>query len=28
VRELQKLKPAQLLDERYKKFRKMGVFEK
>jgi acetyl-CoA carboxylase carboxyl transferase subunit alpha len=28
LRELQKLKPAQLLDERYKKFRKMGVFEK
>lgn len=28
VRELQKLKVAQLLDERYKKFRKMGVFEK
>ena len=28
VRELQKLKPAALLDERYKKFRKMGVFEK
>ena len=28
VRELSKLKPAQLLDERYKKFRKMGVFEK
>ena len=28
IRELQKLKPAQLLDERYKKFRKMGVFEK
>ncbi|MDP9192209.1 MAG: acetyl-CoA carboxylase carboxyltransferase subunit alpha [Acidobacteriota bacterium] len=28
VRELQKLKPSQLLDERYKKFRKMGVFEK
>lgn len=28
VRDLQKLKPAQLLDERYKKFRKMGVFEK
>lgn len=28
VRELQKLKPAQLLEERYKKFRKMGVFEK
>ena len=27
-KELQKLKPAQLLDERYKKFRKMGVFEK
>ena len=28
LHELQKLKPAQLLDERYKKFRKMGVFEK
>jgi acetyl-CoA carboxylase carboxyl transferase subunit alpha len=28
LRDLQKLKPAQLLDERYKKFRKMGVFEK
>jgi acetyl-CoA carboxylase carboxyl transferase subunit alpha len=28
LKELQKLKPAQLLDERYKKFRKMGVFEK
>jgi acetyl-CoA carboxylase carboxyl transferase subunit alpha len=28
VRELQKLKPAQLVDERYKKFRKMGVFER
>src|SRR5688572_15808631 len=28
IRELQKLKPAQLLDERYKKFRKMGVYEK
>lgn len=28
IRELQKLKPAQLLDERYKKFRRMGVFEK
>ena len=28
VRELMKLKPPQLLDERYKKFRKMGVFEK
>jgi acetyl-CoA carboxylase carboxyl transferase subunit alpha len=28
LRELQKLKPPQLLDERYKKFRKMGVFEK
>jgi acetyl-CoA carboxylase carboxyl transferase subunit alpha len=27
VRELQKLKTPQLLDERYKKFRKMGVFE-
>ncbi|HKR65265.1 MAG TPA: acetyl-CoA carboxylase carboxyltransferase subunit alpha [Thermoanaerobaculia bacterium] len=28
VRELIKLKPAQLLEERYKKFRRMGVFEK
>ena len=28
LRELTKLKPPQLLDERYKKFRKMGVFEK
>jgi acetyl-CoA carboxylase carboxyl transferase subunit alpha len=28
VREFGKLKPAQLLEERYKKFRKMGVFEK
>ena len=28
LRDLQKLKPAQLLDERYKKFRRMGVFEK
>jgi acetyl-CoA carboxylase carboxyl transferase subunit alpha len=28
LRELQKLKPAQLLDERYKKFRRMGVYEK
>ena len=28
VRELQKLKTPVLLDERYKKFRKMGVFEK
>jgi acetyl-CoA carboxylase carboxyl transferase subunit alpha len=28
LRDLQKLKPAQLLDERYKKFRKMGVYEK
>ncbi len=28
LRELQKLKVPQLLDERYKKFRKMGVFEK
>ena len=27
-KELQKLKPAQLVEERYKKFRKMGVFEK
>ena len=26
--DLQKLKPAQLTDERYKKFRKMGAFEK
>lgn len=28
LKELQKLKPPQLLDERFKKFRKMGVFEK
>jgi len=28
LKELGKLKPTQLLDERYKKFRKMGVFEK
>jgi acetyl-CoA carboxylase carboxyl transferase subunit alpha len=28
LKEVQKLKPAQLLEERYKKFRKMGVFEK
>jgi acetyl-CoA carboxylase carboxyl transferase subunit alpha len=28
IKELTKLKPAQLIDERYKKFRKMGVFEK
>jgi acetyl-CoA carboxylase carboxyl transferase subunit alpha len=28
LRDLQKLKPPALLDERYKKFRKMGVFEK
>lgn len=28
VRELLKLKPPQLIDERYKKFRKMGVFER
>ncbi|HUP63133.1 MAG TPA: acetyl-CoA carboxylase carboxyltransferase subunit alpha [Thermoanaerobaculia bacterium] len=28
LKELQKLKPPQLVDERYKKFRKMGVFEK
>ncbi|HEX7830719.1 MAG TPA: acetyl-CoA carboxylase carboxyltransferase subunit alpha [Thermoanaerobaculia bacterium] len=28
IKELMKLKPAQLIDERYKKFRKMGVFEK
>ena len=28
VKELMKLKPPQLLDERYKKFRKMGVYEK
>ncbi|HEU4521439.1 MAG TPA: acetyl-CoA carboxylase carboxyltransferase subunit alpha [Thermoanaerobaculia bacterium] len=28
VRELMKLKPSLLLEERYKKFRKMGVFEK
>lgn len=28
LKELSKLKPAVLLEERYKKFRKMGVFEK
>lgn len=28
IRDLMKLKPPQLLEERYKKFRKMGVFEK
>lgn len=28
IKELMKLKPAQLIDERYKKFRRMGVFEK
>ena len=28
LKELQKLKPAQLIEERYKKFRRMGVFEK
>lgn len=28
LRELQKLKPALLLEERFEKFRKMGVFEK
>jgi acetyl-CoA carboxylase carboxyl transferase subunit alpha len=28
LKELQKLKPAQLLEERYKEFRKMGAFEK
>ena len=28
LRELTKLKPAQLVDERYKKFRRMGVYEK
>jgi acetyl-CoA carboxylase carboxyl transferase subunit alpha len=28
LKELQKIKPAQLPEERYKKFRKMGVFEK
>ncbi|HUR81659.1 MAG TPA: acetyl-CoA carboxylase carboxyltransferase subunit alpha [Thermoanaerobaculia bacterium] len=28
VKELMKLKPPQLLDERYKKFRKMGVYER
>jgi acetyl-CoA carboxylase carboxyl transferase subunit alpha len=28
LRELQKLKPSLLLEERYQKFRKMGVFEK
>jgi len=28
LKELQKLKPPQLMEERYKKFRRMGVFEK
>jgi acetyl-CoA carboxylase carboxyl transferase subunit alpha len=28
IKELMKLKPAQLVDERYKKFRRMGVFER
>jgi acetyl-CoA carboxylase carboxyl transferase subunit alpha len=28
IKDLQKLKPALLLEERYKKFRKMGVFER
>jgi acetyl-CoA carboxylase carboxyl transferase subunit alpha len=28
LRDLMKLKPAQLVDERYKKFRRMGVYEK
>jgi acetyl-CoA carboxylase carboxyl transferase subunit alpha len=28
LKELGKLKPPQLVDERYKKFRKMGVFER
>jgi acetyl-CoA carboxylase carboxyl transferase subunit alpha len=28
LKELQKLKPSLLLEERYKKFRNMGVFEK
>jgi acetyl-CoA carboxylase carboxyl transferase subunit alpha len=28
IRDLAKLKPAQLVDKRYKKFRRMGVFEK
>jgi acetyl-CoA carboxylase carboxyl transferase subunit alpha len=28
LKELTKLKPAQLVDERYRKFRRMGVFEK
>ena len=28
LKDLSKLKPAQLMDERYKKFRRMGVFEK
>jgi acetyl-CoA carboxylase carboxyl transferase subunit alpha len=28
LKDLQKLKPAQLVDERYKKFRKMGVYER
>ena len=28
LKELMKLKPALLLEERYQKFRKMGVFEK
>ena len=28
LKELSRLKPAQLVDERYKKFRRMGIFEK
>ena len=28
LKELQKIKPSLLPEERYKKFRKMGVFEK
>jgi phosphomannomutase len=28
IKDLQKLKPSLLLEERYKKFRKMGVFER
>jgi acetyl-CoA carboxylase carboxyl transferase subunit alpha len=28
LRDLQKLKPSLLLEERFQKFRKMGVFEK
>ena len=28
LKELQKVKPSLLPEERYKKFRKMGVFEK